>query len=701
MKILKYAVCLAALAAMIFSSSFGVYALQEEGTAKPGTELTKNFFFNRDMEFRSSYSSDRMYITVDDHWKVSAASLNLSVSVSELAKSSALTVYVNDKPVHSEMLRQTDEKKKALKVDLPIDALKKGSNEIRLEVAKTEGVELCADDQRDGVWVMLYGTSYVHLNFEERAATNLLNEYPYPFLKASRSAEAQSGLIMIPDQADEEETAAALQIAASLGARGKDDAVSLKIIPYSQAAVVDRTNNDIIFVGETSHMPAEILAQKTKEAPASPGEGALLFRTQSPYNSSKVLMVISSEGDGGMLDMAARLLLNQDMTSQLNTNMSFIPKGTDVTLKENPHSDQVSLKDLGYKGGLNLKGPNRQQTSVGIKLPSNRMVVPGAKTTLHIRYAKNIDFSQSLVTVYMNGTPAGSKKLELEKADGDTVEVNIPNNAATGSYMELKIAFDLKMTNLQCSRMETDTPWGFVDEDSSIYLPTKDERGLLLENYPWPFIKDGRWNETAVVLPDSASSEELAFLGDLFAYMGQHLRDNTGSLRVVKNLELTDNYRNTNFILVGTPERIPAIKTINDNLWFKYDGSFGYFLSNEKRRLLESFSRNLASVQLIASPLNSKRGILVVTAPKPENLVHAEKYLTVSKYASTMVGNALLANSWENVTNHYFIKDDSLTTSEKISLSSPQLRIFAVMFGTILLMIAIGGILYFRKYRRR
>ncbi|MEI7024411.1 cellulose biosynthesis cyclic di-GMP-binding regulatory protein BcsB [Paenibacillus sp. y28] len=705
MKVMKHVICIAAVAAVVLSSSFTVRAAQEETsvrteTAAAGQALSKNIFLNRDIEFRGGYGSDRTYITVDDHWRVNGATLHLSLSISQLTKSSVLTVLVNDKPVHSEMLRGDVERKRVLDLNLPLDALKKGSNEIRMEVSQAEGIPVCVRDRNDGSWVLIDKTSYIHLAVEEMAATELINEFPYPFLKASASSGKQASSIVIPDQAEEEEMAAALQTAASLGALSKGEEMDLSTMTYSQLMASDRKTGDLIFVGKWKHLPEEIRAKTPQEVTNRVGEGAFLYRIQSPYSAGKLVMGIVTDREDGMLDTAAKLLLNQDMVSQIDSNVAFIRPGTNVSLTQKPASEQVTLKELGYQGGIHFKGPGRQQSSIGINLPSNRLVLPGAKAALQIRYGKNIDYNKSLVTVYVNGTPVGSKKLEPDKADGDTIEVSIPSSTVTSHYVELSVAFDLQLTDYNCTGLELETPWGFVGGESTIYLPTQGERALLLENYPWPFMKDGRWNDTAVVLPKSGALEELDYVADLIAYMGQSLQDNTGTLRVIKEDGFNEQNKDSNMIMLGTPEKLGVIKTVNDSLWFKYDSGFGYFLSNEKRRLMEDFSGNLASIQLLPSPLNSERGLLVITAPKADHLARAEKFLTESKFISTLVGNALLIDRWDNALNHYFVQGDNLALTEKVSMSSPQLKIFAILFGTVLLILIVGMVFYFRKYRR-
>lgn len=709
MRTLKRAVFIMILLGAMFAQGVSQCVRAEERFEKPveynGELVSKNYYFDRDITFKEVFGGDRIYFTVDDHWKVQKAVLNLSLTSSELLDEgmSTLTVYINDKPAHSMRLAGEEDRKNNIALNIPVEYLKKGINELRIDVYSRISEKPCVDDVNNGNWVLIHSTSYVHLEFNEEKAVNLISEFPYPFLKASDSASTGKSLILLPDNPDGEEMSAALQVASALGSIAKGVDIDLNTSTYSQTNEKDRQNRDIIFIGKLKKLPKEIMEKTPREVSEKAGEGVLIYTIDSPYNEGKKLMCLVTDRDDGMLDTAAKLLQNTDVTAQIENNVCFIEKGADIKIREKENQDHVTLKDLGYQGGIYMKGPFRQQATIGVKLPKNRQVLPGAKINLHIRYSKNLDFVRSLATVSINGTPIGSKKLEMSAADGDSIEVTIPSDLKIGSYIEIKVAFDLEVPDMKCIFRQEEMPWGFIAEDSSLTIPTRDENAFLFENYPWPFIKDGKFNNVTVVLPDPLPAPELDMLFDLFAHMGKELNANTGILRVVKDSAFIDQYKDSNIIMMGAPEELKFLKTINNSLWFKYNDSFSFFVSNEKRRLMEDFSRNLASIQLFASPLNKSRGMMAITSPKKENMVNLGKYLTESKFSGSLVGNASLVDRWGNITNHYFIREDSSKPSafEKIQLGGTQIKIFIILFATVLLLLAISLIMYTRKHKRK
>lgn len=664
----------------------------------------KNFPLDREVTMSGVLTADRTYFTVEDYWNVKSAAFNMSLTQSSLlyAEISTLTVYVNDKPVSSFFLREIDKERKKITVNLPAAYIKKGNNELRIEVYRRISEKPCVDDINKANWVIVHGESYIHLEFQELKAGNILSQYPYPFLKTGEDESLGKSAIVLPDNPDAEEMGAGLQVAAGLGSMAKGQEMEIGFMRYSEASPEERKNLNMIFVGKIGSLPGELSGLAGQEVLLKAQEGAAVFIRESPYNKNRKVLCVTAGQEGEMLDRAARLLQNSELIAQMQEDSCILSKGADVYMKEQSNETASSLKALGYEKGIYLKGPFRQQASVGIRLPRNRQVQPGTKISLNLRYSKNLDFTKSLVTVLVNGTPVGSKKLEAEKADGDKIEVGIPEDVKIGSYLEIMTAFDLELTDLDCAMRPEEMPWAFVASDSSLYIPTRDERAVLFENYPWPFVKDGKLNNAAVVIPDNLSEAEYKLLFKMFYFMGSELSSNKGGLNVIKDSNFTEQDRDKNILILGSPKDVKLLREVNKAQWFKYNDGFDFFLSNEKRTLLESFSRKLAAVQIFPSPYKEDRSIMTVTAPLPENMVRLEDYLSSSEYSGQLVGNASLVDSGENLINHYFISSESEKPSiaERIRAGSSPLKIFILLFIVVLFLLLLSMILYLKKYRK-
>jgi hypothetical protein len=106
------------------------------------------------------------------------------------------------------------------------------------------------------------------------------------------------------------------------------------------------------------------------------------------------------------------------------------------------------------------------------------------------------------MTVSIGGIPIGSKKLTKEYADGDTATFTLPPDLDVSGNFAVTVSFDLEIKDLQCTPRQDETPWAYISPESMMRVNTKDRTDLLFENYPFPFLKDGSFNQIAVVLPE-------------------------------------------------------------------------------------------------------------------------------------------------------------------------------------------------------
>ncbi len=677
----------------------------KSSTAYSNTVYEKTFALNRELAFKGVMNGDRMYFTVDSYWKAEGGEIVLSITQSALLDRglSTLTLSVNGSPVHSARLDFPETQPGVLKVQIPGDYLKEGINELKTETYTRISDKPCADDVNEGNWVKVHKESYVSLRFREERPSGLLSQYPYPFVRAADEWGTGDTVLLLPENPDKEELAAALKLSAGLGKLSGNRDLDLNLSFYSAEEEGRLTGKNILYVGKEDQAPEAILKAMPQDYAANVTQGAILFTAPSPYDKNALLLGMVAKGDGEALDKAVRLLQNEDLLSQIKDDTCLVlPDAKTDILVELPEAT-LTLKDLGYAGGITLTGPYHQQAVIGISLPKNRKPQSGARLELYFRYAGNLNFERSLVTAYLSGTPIGSKRLEAAHQNGDVLTLDIPADVPSGSYLELTLAFELELIGDECTFRREDMPWAYVDPSSFIHVPTRTENDLLFENYPWPLIREGRFNAVSVVLPKKTSDMNLELLANVFAFMGRSLIFNDGELKVVWDEDFNDGDKNANFVLAGTPSQLESLKTLNGALLFKYNSDFTRFISNEKRLLTESYAQTLASLQLLASPYSTGRGIFILTAPRIQSLSLLKNYLTESDKNYNLLGNATLAEPGGTLANHYFIKKGSASggISENVPENNQTALFFIITLGSLLLFLILALILYRRRHRVR
>ncbi len=321
----------------------------------------------------------------------------------------------------------------------------------------------------------------------------------------------------------------------------------------------------------------------------------------------------------------------------MNGSSIVINKDSDVEdLVTQERTDRIYLKDLGYEN-LMVKGPFNQEIILDINIPKNKVVAEGSKIKFDVRYAENLDFDRSLMTVYLNDIPIGSKRLYIDKADNDTFEATIPSDVLGKSYYQVKVAFDLNVKDLQCVTRDVDNPWAYIvntsyiqfDYESDVlgksYYQVKvafdlnvkdlqcvtrdvdnpwayivntsyiqfdydDNNELTFSNYPYPFVLDSNFNDLKIIIPDTMTSNDLSNVSNIVSFMGRDTKYNLGNVQIIKDSEFNKDDNKANVIIYGTPTTNNILKDINSKLNLKFNGDFSSFESNDKIKFIGEYS---------------------------------------------------------------------------------------------------------------
>jgi len=114
---------------------------------------------------------------------------------------------------------------------------------------------------------------------------------------------------------------------------------------------------------------------------------------------------------------------------------------------------------------------------------------------------------------------------------------------------------------------------------------------------------------------------------------------------------------NDNLIVLGTPSNNAMIKSLNKDLYFKYSDDYRGFVSNEKLSIEEDYGKTIGTAQLIRSPENSKKGILVLTGATPEASYLASTQLNFKKNIDQFTGDAIVVDQNNNHYSYRFKKN--------------------------------------------
>lgn len=657
---------------------------------------TKEINLKQNIPFDGIDDSYKWYFDLDKNTSASSIKASLEYQIAEVARNSEcgsyLTFSLNSVKFESVNLEKDSIGFQKIEFNLPDDLIREGSNELKIEGYLRVSDKPCIDEYNTANWLMLGAQSKLEVTTKNIISENNISQFPYPFINTGGYEETS---IIIPDKYSDSELSAALQFEALLGKYNGE----AEIIKFGDRVGLE--NKNIVFIGRVSEIPDEIKGVVGELNNESLTDNSLINISNSPFSDRadiKLLSIVSNNEKE--LTSSVKFLMNNKLVSQVQSGSTCVNSTMDFEEAYVIDEGSLTFKELGY-GEMQFSGSNRIEKVIGYALPKNRVLSSGENININMRYSENLDFDRSLFTVYINGTPIGSKKLEAENANEDSLSLMITEDVANTSYVEIKLVFDLYMNDVNCQVEERENPWALVRGDSTIGLKSRNVSEYYFNTYPAPFISDFEANEVMYVLPNNLTSKELSAIGKTTAFMGRQIKYNNGEINAVSVDNLTKEDKEKNIILYGTPESNPFIKEINKDLWFKYNEDYTRFTSNEKLYLLDDYASKITTYQLDKSPFNNDKNILVLTSPNQEMLLESLTFLSDENNFSKLMGDGAVIDQFGNVKTFKYKEESTEPVYKKIEKLNTGSKVLLLMIILLAIFSLVAGGLYYYKNIRK
>lgn len=636
----------------------------------------------------------QQFFQVPEYWSVQSAAFRLDYKVSQLTVGSlsVVTLKLNGKPFYTLRPEADNGKKMTRNIGLPLEYLKSGVNELTIEgviQTRNNSDQMCVPTQDQGSWLQIFDSSGVDVKYALKPVGASISDFNRHFLGLDTVSDGHAA-VFVPENGDLNETEAAVYALSGLTGVSGDASHNIPLLPYR----ADNAKNKPlgILVGLTQHLPADVRAKLNE---TSLQDKALIQLLQ---NGATSLLVVTSD-NADLLKKAGRFVGNPALMEQLQGASKLVDETTEVNTPAQSISRYFPLTESGDK----LTGPSHREKHYFITLPSNRSIAEASKLSLDFRYATNLDFDRSMVTVLVNNVPIGSKKLSAERAGGDNLELTIPKNLGISGNFTITTAFDLEIKNAVCTGNQDQMPWAFVSKDSVLQLNTKDRTAMLFNNYPYPFLRDGSFNRVAVVLPKERDDYTYAAVSNLFNLMGQFATSNTGEIRFYTDDVAEGELKDRQIIAIGSYADNRYIRDNNDKLYFKYDGKGEGFLSNEKISIEEGYGKRIGTLQLIDSPYGKGHGFLAVTGSSPEYVYLASKLVGSSANLYKVSGDGAMVDKDGEIHSFRFKKEAEPEAPAVITqvLDRSDVVGFMVAIMLVFVLVLVSLVLLVRKHRKK
>lgn len=664
-------------------------------------EDVKAYKFKDDVTINGVIGSTERFFNVSQNWDVKDLKLNLVYTKSELldVNYSTITVFINGEPVSSKRLDGDRKYQDKWQVNIPKELVKSGYNSISIKAYKTISDKICRDDSNTANWLVIHKQSDIELNYSLKSNSNEIKDYNSIFTNIGNEEYVDTTFVL-PDKYNSNELSSIMNLSLNMGQKLKADNFKLDVKLKSN---LKEYNNNIIYVGGTNDTSTDFLNLLSNDEKNQAKNKAVIKQVISPFNKDKRMILIISDNSKA-LENATKLICNNELLNELNSSSFIIDETKDVSEIKKDTKNKLTLNDLGYNDFL-LKGPFSQETNFDVSIPKNKISTAGSILNLKFRYAKNLDFGRSLVTVYVNDKPISSKKLSLEKADNDNLEVNLPTDVLGKNYYKIKVVFNLELKDLMCVTRDTDNPWAYILDSSFIKFDFKDNNSLNFKSYPYPFIDNQQANDINVVVSKNLNSSDLSNIANIIGNMGRDAVYNTGNLNVLTDSEFLNTNKKGNLIVIGTPDDNSILKDINKDLYIKFDKNFSGFENNDKIKFLDDkYSKQLSTIQLINSPYSKSNSAIIVSSLDKNSLSSSVRYLSDNNLTRDLKGDAAVVNRDGGIQDINFKENNTKDeepedNSTKFKLEKSSLT-FILIAGFLFLTVIISAILLILKYRK-
>lgn len=662
----------------------------------------KNYKFERDITIDGVIGSNSTFFEVNKNWNIEEVLLHLNFSKSQILNGnvSSLTVLINNVPIKSIKLNAKTNYKNTLEVLVPKDYIIQGYNEIKIKAYKTISDKICQDDSNTGNWLVIHKESYTSIRYKQKKMGNSINEYPYPYVEIEDNLKLDTTMV-VPDNMTRGESTAVFNLASDFGKITKNDNLKFDVKLYSE--MKNWSDDNIIYIGKPENTAEEILDTLSTKEQTLLSSNCLIKQVDSPYNKNKKMMVVIGSNEENLIK-ASNLLIENRLSNQVLSSSILVNKDTNIKINREQELNlgHLTLKDLGYSDFL-LEGAFNQQALFDVKIPKGKVLDNGSKIVLNLRYSDNLDFKKSLVTVSINDVVVGSKKLDRSHSNNDKLELKIPKDIDNKNYYQVKLSFNLIIKNSNCITRESNNPWAYVLNSSYLELSTKENESLSFENYPYPFVRDDEFNDLTVIMPDYSGSQAMTWMSRLGVNLGANINSHKGKINVIRGKEFNEKYKDTNIIVFGVPRNNSVIKKLNNNLNIKFNKSYSNFLSNDKISFIDDYGKNISAIQLIKSPFNNQKDIMVISSINEKNLYLGMDYLLNKSKVNDLKGDTLTIDEYgevEDLAYNVKTKKEIEDSSSNISINKTTKVFLMISFITIIVAIVLS-MLYMKKYKRR
>lgn len=486
-------------------------------------------------------------------------------------------------------------------------------------------------------------TSAFRLPFEVSTPELDLSRLPVPF-HLRNALVPDSTVLVVPNEPDVKELRAALNVMSGFGSL-VGESFDFNLLSASELTNDILAASNLIFVGRPDEfdmlkdvkLPLNIADKKFVNLPAESEGDGILELGLSPWNDSKVVLLVSGTSADAVVK-AAQAVSSGRVLIYENPALAYVADVQPLT-NALPVVEDFTLQSLGYKN----------ETLSGIGLNSVQYLFNASKEQLKSKdsvinliyyHSGLLDYGFSSFSVELNNEVISSTAFTKESEQLTTLQVKIPPGVLRFGENRLTVSARMLSTT-SCDTTGFSDPWLTISDQSNIHLPATTEVNknapsiLDLKFFPNLFMTQSDLGDVAFVLPKSAPAT-WKIAGQMAYELGRNSNPVISSLDAVFAEDVPQEVLDSkSLIVIGKSSTVPLISKINNQLPAPFDiASDTATESNMQVVYRIPKGMNVGYLELLDSPFNVEKPVLVLAGNSDEGL--------------TLAGNALLVNELRN-----------------------------------------------------
>lgn len=595
--------------------------------------------------------------SIPDSWKLQPGTyLQLKLSytlggtgVSRLDESSwvggTVLVRYNNVQVDTVLLDNTDPQ--TINLVFPVDSLEPEAEDGRHHLRFFLDASMHCDNYEDmQSVVMIESDSFIKFVYDIKEPDNDLTKFPSPFYLPDSIVPGEV-LIVLPDNPNAMELEAGLAVAAGLGSitNGQSKVETFRNSDLTQDML---NNNHLIFVGKSENfgqfqnldLPVPLLNSRF-DLEGSLNENGVIESIISPWNPLKLIMLVGGNTDEAVAKAAKAVSSGKIVVSGIS-NLSLVDQINPTEIIQQPVVDQT-LASLGFEtSSIGVYGD--VYYDITFYATAEQAKSEGAYFEIISTRSNLLDFNRSGVMLLLNDEVVGTLGFSAEDSSVITEKIEFLPNFIRRGENRLEIISSLIPYDA-CFSNELETSWVTLSEQSTIHLPVSDQQTEIgermdLDNYPQMLLGNRQLDDLVFVVPRNSISV-IQSAANLAYYLGNKEKISLANFKVYYADELAqEEVVDNNVIFLGTATTLPQITELNGYLPASFpDGSDQV----NQPKMPVNFSvledTSVGYIELLESPWNSEKSILLVMGNSQPGISFAQNALTNDLLVNELVGD--------------------------------------------------------------